>query len=64
MSRKNDFKNSFEHEIENVRVPWERTKMYVEDEEYVGNYDIALLKTKKTIIMIPSKVQPVSKNTK
>ena len=61
MSRKDDFINSFKHEIESVRVPAERIDMYVNKNEFVGNYDIALLKTKKTMIMIPSKVMPVSK---
>ena len=64
MSIKDQFKNSFEYEIESIRVPQERIKMYVEKKDYVGNYDIALIKTRNSIIMIANKVKPVSINSK
>ena len=60
MTKKNDFKNSYRYEIESVRVPKERIKMYREEESFIGSNDIALIKLKTKIVFIPNKIMPVS----
>ena len=60
MTKKNDFKNSYRYEIESVRVPKERIKMYREEESFIGPNDIALIKLETEIVFIPNKIMPVS----
>ena len=46
------------YEIESVRVPKERIAMYAR-KKTAGTDDIALIRTKKSVIFIPGKTMPV-----
>ena len=50
---------SVPYKIESVRVPKERIAMYARGET-VGTDDIALVKTKESVVFIPGKVMTVS----
>ena len=63
MTKRRDYKNSYEYEIESVRVPKERIQMYKKG-SYVGSNDIALIKLKTNLVFVPNKIMPVSNTEK
>ena len=56
-----DGANAIPYEIESVRVPKERIAMYAR-KETAGTDDLALIKTKKSVVFIPGKTMPVGFN--
>ena len=46
------------YEIESVRIPKERLKLYSRG-EFLGADDIALVRTRKKVVFVPGRIMPV-----